>query len=220
MSVLVWIVLPYLAFGSFVVGHIWRYRHDKFGWQASLKWEDPTRKLGLLMFRGGMLVLVLSWGAEFVMWRYGSEAAAITTAARAVSAGVGTVATVIGVAGVVTLQALRIASPVWPARNPVDKMMLPVLAATLFTGLALMFDTNESVPDSMVFAWMRSLLESAPVPGFLTHAPAMVQLRAELIMLLVAIWPYTRLVSVFAAPIGYLLRLPGRLPVARAPKAM
>ncbi len=31
---LVWIVLPYVAIAIFVVGHIWRYRHDKFGWTS------------------------------------------------------------------------------------------------------------------------------------------------------------------------------------------
>ncbi|HET9187287.1 MAG TPA: respiratory nitrate reductase subunit gamma, partial [Acidothermaceae bacterium] len=27
-----WIVLPYLALATFVVGHIWRWRYDQFGW--------------------------------------------------------------------------------------------------------------------------------------------------------------------------------------------
>ena len=27
-----WVGLPYLALGIFVVGHIWRWRYDQFGW--------------------------------------------------------------------------------------------------------------------------------------------------------------------------------------------
>ena len=27
-----WIVVPYICLTTFVVGHLWRYRYDKFGW--------------------------------------------------------------------------------------------------------------------------------------------------------------------------------------------
>ena len=32
MSTLLWVVFPYVCLTSFVVGHFWRYRYDKFGW--------------------------------------------------------------------------------------------------------------------------------------------------------------------------------------------
>ena len=32
MDLLLWVALPYLALATFVVGHIWRYKYDKFGW--------------------------------------------------------------------------------------------------------------------------------------------------------------------------------------------
>ena len=31
-EILLWIVLPYVAITTFVVGTVWRYRYDKFGW--------------------------------------------------------------------------------------------------------------------------------------------------------------------------------------------
>ena len=31
MSQFLWVVFPYLCLTTFVVGHIWRYRYDKFG---------------------------------------------------------------------------------------------------------------------------------------------------------------------------------------------
>ncbi|MGH9073243.1 MAG: respiratory nitrate reductase subunit gamma, partial [Acidimicrobiales bacterium] len=27
-----WVILPYAALLTFVIGHIWRYRYDQFGW--------------------------------------------------------------------------------------------------------------------------------------------------------------------------------------------
>ena len=32
MTTLLWLVLPYLALAGFVLGHVWRWRHDQFGW--------------------------------------------------------------------------------------------------------------------------------------------------------------------------------------------
>src|SRR5699024_3692370 len=45
-----WVILPYLALATFVVGHVWRWQHDKFGWTSRstqlqerrlLKWGAP-----------------------------------------------------------------------------------------------------------------------------------------------------------------------------------
>ncbi|HEY6115737.1 MAG TPA: respiratory nitrate reductase subunit gamma, partial [Candidatus Dormibacteraeota bacterium] len=33
-DVLLWVVLPYAAIVLFVAGHVWRYRHDQFGWTS------------------------------------------------------------------------------------------------------------------------------------------------------------------------------------------
>ena len=32
MDVFLWVIVPYLCLATFVVGHFWRYRYDKFGW--------------------------------------------------------------------------------------------------------------------------------------------------------------------------------------------
>jgi nitrate reductase gamma subunit len=218
VSVLLWIVVPYAAFGSFVVGHIWRYRFDKFGWDVSSKRENPTRKLGLLMFRGGVLVLILTRSVEFVLCGDSGQSAAVPSVCR-VLAGIGWAATVMAVIGALALMTLRIANPAGRDHtNPVDKMMLPLLGAILVTGIAIMFGTGDEIPHTMLFPWFRSLLKLAPRTAIMTHAPALAQLRAELVVLLIGIWPYTRLVSVFTAPIGYLRRRPVR-PLVRAPKA-
>ena len=32
MNEFLFVILPYLCLTTFVVGHLWRYRYDKFGW--------------------------------------------------------------------------------------------------------------------------------------------------------------------------------------------
>ena len=27
-----WVIVPYLCLATFALGHVWRYRYDKFGW--------------------------------------------------------------------------------------------------------------------------------------------------------------------------------------------
>ncbi|MBO0884612.1 MAG: respiratory nitrate reductase subunit gamma, partial [Mycobacterium sp.] len=45
-----WVILPYIAIAVFVVGHVWRWRYDQFGWTSRstqlqerrlLKWGAP-----------------------------------------------------------------------------------------------------------------------------------------------------------------------------------
>ena len=47
-DILLWDVLPYVTMAVFVVGMIWRYRYDRFGWttrSAAVREEtDPHRK--------------------------------------------------------------------------------------------------------------------------------------------------------------------------------
>jgi len=58
-STFLWVVLPYSATVLFVAGHIWRYRHDKFGW--------TSRSTQLLEGRW------LAWGSN--LFHYGALAA-------------------------------------------------------------------------------------------------------------------------------------------------
>ena len=53
-------IVPYLCLATFVVGHFWRYRYDKFGWttRSSQLYEDRLLRLGSPLFHFGMLGVV------------------------------------------------------------------------------------------------------------------------------------------------------------------
>ena len=46
MDVFWWVIVPYLCLATFAVGHVWRYRYDKFGWttRSSQLYEDRMRR--------------------------------------------------------------------------------------------------------------------------------------------------------------------------------
>lgn len=55
-----WLTLPYIAFTSFVVGHVWRYRKDQFGWttRSSQMYESRLLRLGSPLFHFGILAVL------------------------------------------------------------------------------------------------------------------------------------------------------------------
>jgi nitrate reductase gamma subunit len=57
-----------------------------------------------------------------------------------------------------------------------------------------------------VSVWFRSIFELNPDTGAMADAPLGFQLHGLAACLLFALWPFTRLVHVFSAPVGYLTR--------------
>src|SRR5665647_3028015 len=109
-----WVALPYLALGIFVVGHIWRWRYDQFGWTSRstqlqerrmLKWGGPIFHYATFAAIGGHVVGILV-PESFTSWLGISEHAYHLFAATA-----GTVAAVLVIAGVVVLALRRLLVP-------------------------------------------------------------------------------------------------------------
>ena len=60
LDVVLWIIVPYLAIATFALGHIWRYRYDKFGWttRSSQLYETRLLRLGSPLFHFGILLVI------------------------------------------------------------------------------------------------------------------------------------------------------------------
>ncbi len=60
-EILLWIVLPYVAITTFVVGTIWRYRYDKFGWttRSSQLYERKLIRIASPLFHIGILAVLV-----------------------------------------------------------------------------------------------------------------------------------------------------------------
>lgn len=57
-----------------------------------------------------------------------------------------------------------------------------------------------------VSPWFRSLFTASPQPELMAGTPWTFQAHGLLVLALLAVWPYTRLVHMFSAPVGYLVR--------------
>lgn len=214
MTTLLWLTLPYVAFTSFVVGHIWRYRHDQFGWttRSSQSHEGRLLRLGSPLFHFGLLAVlgghVLGIGVP------ASWTAAVGVSEHAyhlMSVSFGTLSGLATVTGLTILLYRRFAvSAVRAATTTIDKVMYLMLCAAILTGMLNTIGSNLIGGGydyrATVSPWFRSLFTLSPQPALMVGIPISFQIHALIVLVLLAGWPYTRLVHVFSAPLGYLTR--------------
>ncbi|MFE9568097.1 respiratory nitrate reductase subunit gamma [Streptomyces sp. NPDC006692] len=90
-----------------------------------------------------------------------------------------------------------------------DRIVYPLLTAVPLAGLIA--TASGAAADSYdyrlgVSLWFRSPFALDPDVSAMAHAPLVHQVHALLAMALFALWPFSRLVHAFTAPIGYLAR--------------
>ena len=209
-----WVIVPYVSIAVFVGGHVWRYRYDKFGWTTRssqmyerrlLRWASPLFHFGILAALGGHVVGLL-------IPKSFTEAVGLPEVAyHAMSVTLGTIAgigTVVGLALLVYRR--RTVGPVFSATTRNDKFMYVFLATTILLGLLTTVLTNAGGHGhdyrETVSPYFRSIFYFQPKPELMTEAPLGFDLHVMSAWLLFAVWPFTRLVHVFSAPVGYLTR--------------
>ena len=213
MDTFLFLIFPYLCLAVFVVGHYWRYTYDKFGWTTRssqlyenrlLRWGSPLFHFGLLGVIGGHVVgLVIPKG-----WTESVGVSEDLYHFLAVSlGGLAGVATVVGL--VILVYRRRTVGPVFMATTRMDKLMYVFLAAVILLGMWNTvassifghYDYREGVS-----VWFRGIFTFRPDPALMAEAPLGFQLHALVAFALFALWPFTRLVHVFSAPLGYITR--------------
>jgi nitrate reductase gamma subunit len=216
MDVFWFVIVPYLCLATFVVGHFWRYRYDKFGWttRSSQLYEDRLLRWGSPLFHFGMLGVVGGHVIGLLVPRSWTEAVGISDEAYHVVAVTGGliagVMTVVGLA--ILVYRRRTVGPVFSATTVMDKVMYAFLAVVILLGMwntvagSILTVGGEYNYREGVSVWFRSFLAFDPQPELMGEAPIGFQLHALVAFALFALWPFTRLVHVFSAPVGYLTR--------------
>ena len=210
------VVVPYICLTVFVVGHAWRYRYDKFGWttRSSQLYENRLLRIGSPLFHFGMLGVVGGHVIGLLIPESWTDAVGVSTKMYHVAAvGGGLVAGLMALVGMAILvYRRRTVGPVFSATTRMDKVMYAVLGVVIALGMwntiagSILsvgghYDYREGVS-----VWYRSFLAFQPQPELMAEAPLGFQLHALAAFGLFALWPFTRLVHVFSAPLGYLTR--------------
>ncbi|MEO6201312.1 MAG: respiratory nitrate reductase subunit gamma [Cryobacterium sp.] len=213
-DILLWVAFPYAAMAVFVVGHILRYRYDQFGWTSRssqtyenklLRWGSPMFHYGILLVFGGHVVGLLipkEWleffGVTEPLYHLGATS-------------LGSIAALLTIAGMTLLLIRRRLTPrVMLATTVMDKTMYALLVAVIGFGTVatVLFQVLGAGYDyrGTISPWIRGLLVLQPDPSLMANVPLFFQLHVLSATALFLLWPFTRLVHVFSAPLGYLVR--------------
>ena len=208
-----WVVFPYICLTVFVVGHFWRYHYDKFGWttRSSQLYENRLLRLGSPLFHFGILFVFGGHVMGLGIPKPWTEFVGISERVyHFMAVSVGTVAGVCTVVGMaILIYRRRTVGPVFTATTRMDKTMYVFLATVIVLGLANTvlanllgnYDYREGVS-----VWFRGIFRFSLRPDLMAAAPISFKLHALTAFALFALWPFTRLVHVFSAPLGYLTR--------------
>ena len=216
MALFLWVIVPYICFAIFIAGHFWRYRYDKFGWttRSSQLYENNLLRWGSPMFHFGMLGVLAGHIIGLVIPKVWTDALGISEHGYHIIALAGGIpAGLIALAGLVILvYRRRVTGPVFSATTKMDKVMYVFLAAAIVLGVwntlvsGLLHVGGDYNYRDGVSVWFRGVWTLQPKASLMADAPWSFQLHALVAMVLFALWPFTRLVHVFSAPVGYLTR--------------
>ena len=215
MGEVFWDVVPYVTLAVLVVGSWWRYRYDKFGWttRSSQLYEARLLRIASPMFHFGILVVIAGHVIGLLIPQSWTDAVGMSPHAYHEQAVVlGSIAgftTLVGIA--VLIYRRRTHGPVFMATTVNDKVMYVVLVAAIVAGLYATALGSGVVGESYnyretVSVWFRSIWVLGPRGDLMAAAPLYYQLHVLIALTLFALWPFTRLVHAFSAPIGYLFR--------------
>lgn len=214
LQTFLFVVFPYMCLTTFVVGHVWRYRYDKFGWttRSSQWYENRLLRWASPMFHFGLLGVLAGHFVGLVVPATWTEAVGVSESTyHLMAVSLGALAGIVMLVGLVGLIWRRRTTPsVFRATTRMDKAMYLVLGIVVLLGLVNTFwvqlvgggyDYRESVS-----IWFRSIFWLQPQGELMTEAPWSFQAHAVAAFALLALWPFTRLVHVLSAPVGYLVR--------------
>jgi nitrate reductase gamma subunit len=211
---LLYVVVPYVSIAVFVLGHLWRYRYDKFGWttRSSELYEKRLLRLGSPLFHFGILLVAAGHVGGLLVPENWTRAVGVSeTAYHAAAFSLGTVAGLCTLGGAaILIYRRRTVGPVFSATTRNDKAMYVLLIGTLCLGLGTTVLGNVTGHPHdyrlTVAPWFRSVFYLHPDTALILRAPIGFRLHVLAAWGLFAFWPFSRLVHVFSAPLGYLTR--------------
>ena len=214
MNAVPWIAFPYLAGALFVAGHLWRWRFDRLGWtsrssqlleQRWLRIGSPLFHIGLLGVLGGHVIgLLVPAGATSAIG-VSDHVYHVFSLAAGGSFGV------LALAGIVilTLRRLLIGRV---RRNgsgvdiAVDLILLVVIGLGMGETIGWQLGVGEYAYRETVSVWFRGLFAFHADASLMSGAPWIYQAHTLASVALFALWPFSRLVHVWTAPVQYAIR--------------
>ncbi|MEH7107062.1 respiratory nitrate reductase subunit gamma [Bacillus sp. JJ1764] len=211
---LFWVTFPYIMLTMFVIGHIYRYNVDQFGWSAKSSefLEKKQLKWGSLLFHYGILFVFFGHVAGILIPKALYDSVGITDHMYHFGAvWIGGLAGIATIIGILLLMVRRITvKRIYIHSTFRDFLVLVLLTLTIVTGFVnTVWYTGRGVAfeyRDTISPWFRGILSLNPVPELMVGIPVGFQIHVVSAFFLFGIWPFTRLVHVWSLPLEYLNR--------------
>ncbi len=203
-------VIPYLAVAIAILGGIWRYKSDRFSYssQSSQFLESRTLFLGSVAWHYGILLVLGAHVIALVFWSQWADLVSNPTRLYTLEV-IGLAFSMLAFLGLALLIVRRLTVPrVKAVTTPMDWVLLVALATQVGLGIwiALGYRWGSEWYVHTAVPWLHSLIKLNPKPEYMTSLPAIVKLHAVFGFLLIALFPFTRLVHIVTVPVTYIWR--------------
>ncbi len=213
MNLFVWGVYPIICLASFFIGHVWRYRYDKFGWtsRSSQMYEEKVLSIGSPLFHYGILAVFAGHFLMLVPESFTQQIGVSNDMYHMVAEGPGSIAGAAAIIGLIILAIRRgWTRSILKVTSRMDYVMYVLLGAIVILGMYNTVFVNvlgaEHDYRLDVAVWFRSLFVGQPAIDLMASAPLSFQIHDAVAFALFGIWPYTRLVHVWSVPLAYIAR--------------
>jgi nitrate reductase gamma subunit len=209
-------VYPYLAGTIFLLGSLVRFEREQYTWKSdsSQLLSNKTVRLGSNLFHIGILSI---FGGHFVglltphaVFR---ALGVSDMAHQYIAIGAGAVfGTLCMIGGVLLLLRRLLNRRVRATSRPMDIIILVWLLVTLSLGLSTLpvsvGHANEGDPGVMIAlaTWAQSIVSFQPNPAAIAGVDTIFKVHLFFGMTVFLLFPFSRLVHIWSAPFGYLVR--------------
>ena len=207
-------IFPYIALAVFFLGSIVRFDRDPYGWRSKSSQFLRRRQLmwGSNLFHVGVLVVLTGHvgGLLTPIWIF--EAMGITPAAKqAMAMTVGGIAGIFCLIGLLMLIHRRLSDPRIRATSSfADIAVLFLLLAQLCLGLSTIPASMQHMDGTEVLKfmnWAQSIVSfRVNAVDFIRDVAPVFKIHLALGMFILLVFPFTRLVHIWSAPVFYVFR--------------
>lgn len=206
-------VYPYVCLTIFLLGSLIRFDREQYGWRSQSSQILRRRQLiwGSNLFHVGILVILIGHTGGLLTPVAVFEALGISHTAKQLTAiVVGGAAGALCLIGLVMLLHRRLSDPrIRKTSTFADIAVLVLLLAQLLLGLATIFVSLHHLDGSEMVAlmnWAQHIVTFRPAASYVLDVSPIFKCHLVLGMTLFLIFPFTRLVHIWSAPVWYLGR--------------
>ncbi|WP_436865665.1 respiratory nitrate reductase subunit gamma [Staphylococcus pseudoxylosus] len=209
-----WVIMPYLCIAIFFLGHLARFKFDKFSWTAKSSEfiEKKQLKWGSLMFHLGIIPVAMGHIVGLLMPASWLTAVGVSDHLYHIGAVyIGSVFGIITLIGMLLLTARRITKKnIRRLSSASDIIVNFLLLAIVFMGCYATLVTNATIPSfdyrETISVWFRQLFIFSPDADLMLQVPLAFKMHILLGFIIMVFWPFTRLVHVWSVPLTYASR--------------